>query len=566
MVSSPSKQRPASPTSLNQTASGDGKSVLSAWESVVGQDDPTVPISNVRTQREDIPDCETIQSFVTQPLIIEDENETNEERDNEENSSEGEAVKEKAVRDQLNELDQAEKEWQYKMSNRVTSNLSIQITSTESAADMQTAYEDETGRLLKLEARQRQSQASNSRETTQIEENDDLPDTQSLDTTVSGDGSESTSADSMTVLTHHPVPFMKSISSETATDEIVRQVQQRLHLSEGNIVPQTKSTGGMWNPSFDSPNSFDDVEEGNFDQKETPKSANRRKNFWKLNLDDVDDKSDGNTQNSSDEEHPPKDDSSTKSRKSKFRKILLYSLLMIVATLLVLYFCTDGFGKEKETTTTDGLMSNSVSDNDASLQVNPTSSPVVSLLTSSPTLSPTNSPVSASTNSPILAPTNAPFSATTNSPTSTPTNSPVSASTNSPTSPVFTSTNSPTSTPTSQLTKDKSAFLHLYTISGDLLFDENSSQYRAYGWLSQDDPANLDIDNLPLKVLEQRYVAALVYFALDGDNWDRDCNFLTEANVCNWKDGTTGQGIDCDSSEIINDITISEYTSFGFFP
>ncbi len=99
---------------------------------------------------------------------------------------------------------------------------------------------------------------------------------------------------------------------------------------------------------------------------------------------------------------------------------------------------------------------------------------------------------------------------------------------------------------------------HLLGISGDLLNDPTTSQYDAYQWLINEDPANLDIDSIPIKNLEQRYISTLLYFSTQGSMWDDTFNFLTEVDVCDWKDSFTGKGIMCDSQGTIEEITISE--------
>lgn len=99
---------------------------------------------------------------------------------------------------------------------------------------------------------------------------------------------------------------------------------------------------------------------------------------------------------------------------------------------------------------------------------------------------------------------------------------------------------------------------HLRTISGDLLDDPTTPQYEAYQWLITDDPANLDLSSISVKTLEQRYIAALLYFSTQGNTWENTYNFMTEIDVCEWKDAISGKGISCDSQGTIEDITISE--------
>ena len=62
---------------------------------------------------------------------------------------------------------------------------------------------------------------------------------------------------------------------------------------------------------------------------------------------------------------------------------------------------------------------------------------------------------------------------------------------------------------------------------------------------NDDDPSS-EIDK---KIIE-RYVLALIYFATDGDNWDNDLDFLSNATVCDWPSNTSefrSMGVHCDS-------------------
>jgi hypothetical protein len=99
---------------------------------------------------------------------------------------------------------------------------------------------------------------------------------------------------------------------------------------------------------------------------------------------------------------------------------------------------------------------------------------------------------------------------------------------------------------------------HLMEISGDLLNDPTTPQHAAYQWLVNEDPANLDLDLLPIKTLEQRYIAALLYFSTIGSQWENTFNFLTDTDVCEWKDNRTSHGILCDTEDTVKEITISK--------
>lgn len=119
-------------------------------------------------------------------------------------------------------------------------------------------------------------------------------------------------------------------------------------------------------------------------------------------------------------------------------------------------------------------------------------------------------------------------------------------------SPTMTTTESPVMPPDTSEAK-----AHLSQISGSAIDNPTSPQYKAYRWLRNEDPANLDLDNMPVKALEQRYIAAVLYFSTKGKFWDNSYNFLTELDVCEWQDKETSKGIQCDLEGSIDEIVIS---------
>lgn len=108
----------------------------------------------------------------------------------------------------------------------------------------------------------------------------------------------------------------------------------------------------------------------------------------------------------------------------------------------------------------------------------------------------------------------------------------------------------------------------LHAISGDSIYDVSTPQHIAYVWLVNDDPAILDFDGLTEKDLNQRYIAALLYFALDGGNWFEQYYFLKESHVCEWNNGSSRNkmGIICDSSDNITGFAINENNLRGQLP
>ncbi|GAX18147.1 hypothetical protein FisN_25Hu129 [Fistulifera solaris] len=74
------------------------------------------------------------------------------------------------------------------------------------------------------------------------------------------------------------------------------------------------------------------------------------------------------------------------------------------------------------------------------------------------------------------------------------------------------------------------------------LTSEKSPRHLAARWLVETDPAELP---LPLHydyLYVTRYVMALNYFALNGDDWTVKVNFMTGKHVCHWNDAKHAYG------------------------
>jgi Leucine-rich repeat (LRR) protein len=95
----------------------------------------------------------------------------------------------------------------------------------------------------------------------------------------------------------------------------------------------------------------------------------------------------------------------------------------------------------------------------------------------------------------------------------------------------------------------------LVPISGEQLKDTSSPQFQALIWLANDDGANMTIGVDREVAIKTRYVAAVLYYASQGDNWHDNNNFLSEKSTCEWNrnlfDGLEPLGISCGTDDTI---------------
>lgn len=91
-------------------------------------------------------------------------------------------------------------------------------------------------------------------------------------------------------------------------------------------------------------------------------------------------------------------------------------------------------------------------------------------------------------------------------------------------------------------------------ISGEALEDSTSPQFRALEWIANLDPAKLSVGEDSAEVIQQRYVAAVLYFALGGTQWTDTFNFLSADKACLWN--VDKLGIHCDEWDEITSIRL----------
>lgn len=99
----------------------------------------------------------------------------------------------------------------------------------------------------------------------------------------------------------------------------------------------------------------------------------------------------------------------------------------------------------------------------------------------------------------------------------------------------------------------------------------NSSQFLAAQWIANLDNMNLTIpDNkMDRESFHQRYILALLYFALQGDEWTDQVDFLRGESECSWNsfewDKTDQmQGVICDDDFQVSGLYLGKLHLFDF--
>ena len=85
--------------------------------------------------------------------------------------------------------------------------------------------------------------------------------------------------------------------------------------------------------------------------------------------------------------------------------------------------------------------------------------------------------------------------------------------------------------------------------------DPETPQYQAVAWLANEDPAMLDLDRTAPEIIQERYLAAFLYFNFQGDQWIGQFNFLSGDSICDWNlpDTVITEGIVCnDDNRVIS--------------
>lgn len=101
----------------------------------------------------------------------------------------------------------------------------------------------------------------------------------------------------------------------------------------------------------------------------------------------------------------------------------------------------------------------------------------------------------------------------------------------------------------------------LQPVSGLSHFSDTSSpQYKAAWWLATTDGAQLDFATEAGEKIIQRYVLALLWYALGGEGWESKKKYVTEISTCSWDD------IVCDDDGLVIEIDLRENNLIGWIP
>ena len=126
--------------------------------------------------------------------------------------------------------------------------------------------------------------------------------------------------------------------------------------------------------------------------------------------------------------------------------------------------------------------------------------------------------------------------------------------------PTLSPTTSPTQAPTSLARLMDFMDLMEPISSLDSLQNLNSPQRAALEWIAYQDRANIDPrGSRSPEEIQERYVAALLYFAMGGDQWINSISFLSETSICAWNNGLEGVGLACEDGHLVTTIKIGKF-------
>lgn len=104
--------------------------------------------------------------------------------------------------------------------------------------------------------------------------------------------------------------------------------------------------------------------------------------------------------------------------------------------------------------------------------------------------------------------------------------------------------------------------------SEDDLSNRRSPQSQAIEWLLEEDEYEYPSDEMDfMSTLIQRYITVVFYYALEGDDWENQADYLNpETDVCDWFDGNAYKGNTCNEEGFLTVISLWWNNLSGFLP
>jgi hypothetical protein len=103
-------------------------------------------------------------------------------------------------------------------------------------------------------------------------------------------------------------------------------------------------------------------------------------------------------------------------------------------------------------------------------------------------------------------------------------------------------------------------FLELHNISSPASLSViGSPQYKAALWIANDDP--LQLNSTLQSTFLQRYVLVVIYYAFNGEKWNRTLGWLRGDSECSWSVTIDGifEGAVCNSAGALTDLYLGKY-------
>ena len=98
---------------------------------------------------------------------------------------------------------------------------------------------------------------------------------------------------------------------------------------------------------------------------------------------------------------------------------------------------------------------------------------------------------------------------------------------------------------------------------GNKIYENTTYEHEALVWLADTDPIQINVKS-PIEDILQRFTVANFYFATNGAGWTDQFNFLSNKDVCDWNDKTSG--VFCNDGKKVSDIFMAECNLAGTIP